>query len=181
MNKLAVVCLLLSGCASSPYLEPKFEWQIDSWSDWVLQSERPWTPDEHEPFLKIETGLAWDYGIDCPAIEWNAVGPWEQMFVACWWHWGGKQKSVRPIVGVGLMHQIDSRTEDFLNTDQNQWQSHNPFLHLRAGVSVYDLNVYLRTGKGLLQGAPFESENDNPDIYWTNFGVSYRFWGRDDD
>lgn len=173
-----LILLLLTGCSyTMPYLEPKAEYQFDSWSDWVLQSERPWTPEESEPFLKLETGLEWSYGISCPSWEFNITGPWEQMFIGCWWHYR-PSGTIKPFFGAGVMHQIDSRTDDFLGTDQRQWQGHNPFIHVKAGASAYGLNLYLRSGKSIFQGAPFESEAHNPDLYWTNFGISYRFFGR---
>ena len=178
---LLVIVLLLHGCASSPYVEGKLVYQHDRGSDWVLQSERKWTPDESEMRLHVSVGLEWDRNISCPYVETIVSGPWDWTGIGCSWRFGGnKGKEGRGFyIEPSLIHQVDSETSPFLRTDQKQWQGHNPFAHLRIG---YRFNGFrcpvIATGKSLFQGAPFESEEGAPDLYWTNVECGARFWGK---
>ncbi len=171
MMKAMIGCLalLLSGCA--PFVEVGVGYQIDRWSDWVLQPERAWVNDE--PLYTFSAGLEWKDHVDCPSID-IVSGAYEQAFLSCSKRFGGKFFS-----NVQLKHQINSRTSDFLQTDQKQWQGHNPFLHLRIGYDWGGVKCpQIATGKSLFQGAPFESETGNPDLYWTNLECSVRFFGQ---
>lgn len=176
MKRLAIILLavLVAGCSSTPYLDARFGFQIDSWSDWVLQSERPWTPSESETKLWLQAGLEWDRSISCPYVETMMSGPWDQAFIGCSMRFG-KKFYIEP----ALVHQIDARTSEFLQTDQKQWQGHNPFMHLRVGYQINPaFRIGLATGKSLFQGAPFEKEEGNPDLYWTDLEIGVRFWGK---
>ncbi len=164
---------LLIGCATSePYLELRVAYQIDPWSDWVLQPERDWTPDS-ESRMNLQAGLEWDNNVSC-YVDSMIAGPWDQMFIGCSRSFGKKW-----FIETALVHQVDSRTQEFLRTDQKQWQGHNPFFHVRVG---YNINPAFRcniaTGKSLFQGAPFEREEGAPDIYWVNAECSGRFKGK---
>ena len=176
--RLAIVTLLflLTGCASSPFVEARVAYQIDRWSDWVLQSERDWVSDE-PVHLRLVAGLEWDKGIDCPYVDVMMAGPWNQSFIGCSKQFGKKHWYAQ----TQLMHQIDDHTSAFLRTDQKQWQGHNPFFHLRFGAQWRGGKVKCPTiasGKSLFQGAPFESEDGNPDLSWVNVECSTRFWGK---
>jgi hypothetical protein len=173
MIRLSIILLLLSGCASTPYVEMRMAYQIDPWSDWVLQPERKWTPAESEVRIHLQAGLEFDKNVDC-YVDSMIVGPWSQAFVGC-----SKRFGSGFFVTPKLMYQVDDLTSDFLNTDQKQWQGPNPFLHLRVGYQINPaFAVGLSTGKSLFQGAPFEKEEHNPDLYWTNVDVTARLWGK---
>jgi len=148
--------------------------QIDGMSDWVLQPERPWTADESVTRIHFVAGLEWEDKWDCPYVDYMASGPWDQTFIGCSKRFGDSWFATPK-----LMHQLDSASSDFLGTDQKQWQGHNPFLHLRVG---YHFNPAfacgISTGKSLFQGAPFESEDGEPDLYWTNVDCSARLGGK---
>lgn len=168
-----LVLLLLSGCASSPYVEVRFAEQINGMSDWVLQPEREWTAPESQTRLHLQAGLEWSGNVDCYA-ESMVVGPWDQVFIGC-----SKRFGERFFAQPKLMHQVDSQTSPFLRTDQKQWQGHNPFLHLRVGYQINPaFAVGISTGKSLFQGAPFEGEDGEPDLYWTNIDISARLFGK---
>ena len=62
-----LVLLMLSGCAASPAMNIKISGQINPWSDWVLQPERDWTPDESETRINVLGGFEWDNGLTCGA------------------------------------------------------------------------------------------------------------------
>lgn len=194
MNKLSLaapigIFLFLGGCANlgspSPYVEGKFTYQINSWSDWVLQPERPWICGdkpgcENEHRLHLEVGLEWKKRVDCPYFESMLVGEYSWGGIGCSIAFG-KKFGESPWGGYlepAIVHQLDSHTSDFLQTDQNQWQSHNPYIHLRGGVEGGGFYFGLATGRSIFQGAPFESEENNPDIYWTNIELGVRFWGK---
>lgn len=182
MRWLLPVVVLLAGCASfesfqepDPYAELRFAWQINAWSDWVLQPDRPWTPDDDEARLHLQVGVEWDNRVSCFG-ESMLVGPWSQAFLGCSKMFGAKDERgffVQP----ELRHQLDSLTSDFLQTDQKQWQGHNPFVHLRVGYRLSGFRCGIATGKSLFQGAPFEREEGAPDLYWTNVECGYRFGG----
>lgn len=187
LKALVVIILILmilasiGGCGSNPYVEGKFVVQIDGWSDWVLQPERPWVEgDESETRVHLQVGLEWDGRLDCPYVETIMVGAWDQMLIGCskrFGTWSDKRKwgaYLQP----ALVHQVDGRTSDFLKTNQNQWQGHNPFIHLRAGLELAGAHIAIATGKSLFQGAPLEREEGEPDLYWTNFEAGARFWGK---
>lgn len=179
MRYLAILSLLffVTGCAyTSPYGEVRAEYQINSWSDWVLQPEREWTPERDEMRLHLQAGLQWKNGWECPFVDTMITGPWDQMFIGCSKTFGWKRSYVSAL----LMHQVDERTSEFLRTDQKQWQGHNPFLHVRAGFSWKDDKYRcpgIATGKSLFQGAPFEQEEGEPDLYWTTVTCAVRFGG----
>ena len=185
MRALAIiVALLLAGCASKPsaYFDSKFVFQHDRGSDWVLQSERSWTPAESETRLHITGGLEWMYQIDCPYVEVILSGPWDQMFLGCSKRFGkiGKNKNYTFFFEPAIVHQVDNRTSAFLRTDQKQWQGHNPFMHLRGGIRWKNgmRCPVIATGKSVFQGAPFEKEEHAPDLYWTNFECGIRLGGK---
>lgn len=175
-----VILLLLSGCASSPYLEMKFVHQVDPMSDWVLQSERPWTPDESETRLHMNVGLEWG-DLSCPYVERIFAGPWDQMLIGCSKRFGKQVgENTRLFIEPAILHQVDSQTTEFLRTDQKQWQGHNPFIHLRIGVKHYGFRCpVIATGKSAFQGAPFEREDGAPDLYWTNLECGVRVFGNE--
>lgn len=58
MKKRLLVLLALQGCAASPYVEVGVAHQIDSLSDWFVQTDRPWQC--HNPQFHGELGLEWD-------------------------------------------------------------------------------------------------------------------------
>lgn len=169
---ILIICCILSGCGTTPFVDGRVSYQIDPWSDWVLQPEREWTGDQSEVRFNLIGGLSWG-SWDCPYIDVMIVGPWDQFFIGCSKTFGKE----RFYGSLQLMHQVDSRTSDFLNTDEKRWQGHNPFLHFRGGMQFMDkrLRCGLATGKSLFQGAPFEREEGNPDLYWTNVECGYRF------
>ncbi len=170
---ILVALVLLSGCASSPFIEGRLAGQINSWSDWVLQPEREWVSDEPVA-LHLIMGLEWDHGIDCPYLDTMMSGPWNQAFIGCSKTFGKKWYAQTQ-----LMYQLDSRTSEFLRTDQKQWQAHNPFFHLRFGYQKGKWKCpTLATGKSIGQGAPYESEEGNPDISWVNIECSVRWGGK---
>lgn len=178
-----LVVAFLSGCAASPYVEARFAYQVDPWSDWVLQPERDWICSvteqgdrncENEVRLHVQAGMEWSNRTSCFADS-MLVGPYSQAFVGCSKMFGGGDERgwfIQP----ELRHQIDDLTSDFLGTDQKQWQGHNPFVHLRAGYRYGPFKVNIASGKSLFQGAPFEKEEGAPDLYWTNIEVGAR-WG----
>ena len=170
-----LVILLLSGCAT--FVETRAAYQVDPWSDWVLQKERPWTPARSEVRVNLIAGLAWDRGIDCPYFDVMMVGPWDQLFIGCSKIFG----TGRWYLQTQILHQIDNRTSDFLQTDQKQWQGPNPFFHLRMGAQWQEGRIKcptIATGRSLFQGAPFEKEEGSPDLYWVNLECSIRWGGR---
>lgn len=172
-----LLAVTFAGCSTaSPFIEGRMAYQINPWSDWVLQPERRWTPDESETRLHVLAGLEWDNNVSCFGDS-MLVGPWSQTFIGCAKMFGSESERgwfIQP----ELRHQVDSLTSDFLGTDQKQWQGHNPFLHVRAGYRLSGFRLNLATGKSLFQGAPFEREEMNPDLYWTNIEVSARFGGK---
>ncbi len=172
MNRVLLL-LLLTGCASTPYVEVRMAGQIDGMSDWVLQPDRDWTPEESETRLHLQVGVEWDGNVDCYADS-MIVGPWSQLFIGC-----SKRFGESWFVQPKLMHQVDARTSDFLQTDQKQWQGHNPFVHVRFGYQINPAFACgISSGKSLFQGAPFEREEHAPDLYWTNVDCSARLWGK---
>jgi len=172
-----VALLFISSCASSPYVDFRMEQQIDGMSDWVLQPERPWTADESEVHVNLRVGLEWSKGLKCPYVDSMIVGPWNQVFVGCSKSFQTEKR--RFYIEPAIVHQIDSQTSGFLGTDQKQWQGHNPFIHLRVGVNINPaFYCGVSSGKSLFQGAPFESESNNPDLYWTNVGCGARLFGK---
>lgn len=179
---LILSALMLTGCASSPFLDMKAVAQHDSGSDWVLQSERPWTADKSEGRLHLAAGLEWDNQIDCPYIEVIMVGPWDWMGIGCTKRIGSMKEGrlLNGFLAGSLVHQVDSRTSEFLGTDQKQWQGHNPFMHVRFGLQwKYKIRCpVIATGKSVFQGAPFEKEEGEPDLYWMNVECGKRFGGK---
>ncbi len=105
MKKLLLL-LLLAGCASGPpkpYAQLMLEWQIDAWSDWMLQPERSWMGDS--PYLTGRFGVEFDYQIACelststslftgaPFHEKSAGDPQAELHwarIGCGKTWGGK-------------------------------------------------------------------------------------------
>jgi len=172
--------ILLSGCASSPYLEMKFVHQVDRMSDWVLQPERPWTPKEAETRTHLTVGLEWK-DVNCPYVERIFQGPWDQMLIGCSRRFGkAVGENTRLFIEPALVHQVDGETSPFLRTDEKQWQGHNPFVQLRIGIKHYGFRCpVIATGKSLFQGAPFEREDHAPDLYWTNIECGVRLWGNE--
>lgn len=169
MRHLLFSLVLLSGCAS-PFLEVGVDYQIDPWSDWVLQDERPWINDE--PLYQVQLGLEWDGFVDCPYLM-TSTGAYNQAFFGCSKRWGE-----RAYANVQLKHQRDQESDPFLRTDQKQWQGHNPFLHVRVGYDWGGIKCpQIATGKSLFQGIPFERDEGNPDFYWMNVGCAVRFGG----
>lgn len=176
MKNLVVIgaVVFLTGCATaSPFFDFTVARQINGMSDWVLQPEREWTSTQQIQFHS-SLGVAWDNGSECYLR--NVIGPWNQTFVGC-------AKSFytpkgRFFVKPELLHQVDSQTSTFLRTNQKQWQGHNPFIHLRAGVKYKALKCQVATGKSVFQGAPFEGEDGEPDLYWTNIECGVRLIGR---
>lgn len=182
MNKsLLVVLFSLTGCASSPYLEMKFVYQVNPMSDWVLQTERSWTPDESETRLHLNVGLEWDDALNCPYVERIFSGPWDHLLIGCSKRFGKQVgTNTRLFIEPAILHQVDSQTSEFLRTDQKQWQGHNPFVHLRLGVKYRGFRCpVIASGKSLFQGAPFEREDHAPDLYWTNIECGVRIWGNE--
>lgn len=179
---LLLACLLLMGCANSPatpYGGYKFVAQHSRGTDWVLQKEREWTPNESVTGAHIFAGLEWKHRIRCPYVNYVAHGAFDQVLIGCSWQfgtWGDKDWGF--YAEPAIVHQVDSETSWFLRTDQKQWQGHNPFLHLRLGIELAGFNCAIASGKSVFQGAPFESEDNNPDIYWTNFECGVQVWGK---
>jgi hypothetical protein len=186
MKWILLIVPLLAACGSSPYLDSKFVWQHDRGSDWVLQPERPWVCGnkascESETRLHITAGLEWNNRLDCPYVETILMGPWDQMLVGCSKRFGtyNGKRTWNLFIEPAIVHQVDGRTSEFLRTDQTQWQGHNPFVHLRAGVEGGGMRCpVVATGKSLFQGAPFEREEGEPDLYWVNLECGVRFWGK---
>ena len=105
MKQLAILWLL-AGCASgppAPYAEIMLEWQIDAWSDWILQPEREWMGDS--PYLTGRFGLEFDHKISCelststslftgaPFHDKSPADPQQELHWArlgCGKKWGGK-------------------------------------------------------------------------------------------
>ena len=173
--------ILLSGCASTPYLEMKFVHQHDRGSDWVLQSERPWTPSESETRTHLTVGLEWTEGFNCPYVERIVSGPWDQTLLGCSKRFGKQiNTNTRLFIEPSIVHQVDGETTPFLRTHEKQWQGHNPFVHLRVGIKHHGFRCpVLATGKSAFQGAPFEREDHAPDLYWVNLECGVRLWGKD--
>ncbi len=173
MKYLPLLSLLFTGCASTPYVDMRVAIQVDRMSDWVLQPERDWTPDKSQERINLQVGLDWGT-LSCPYIDTMINGPWDQMFIGCSKRFG-KKFFFEP----SLLHQVDSRTQEFLRTDQKQWQGHNPFIHLRVGYNINPaFHCGVVSGKSLFQGAPFEREEHAPDLYWTNVECGVRLWGK---
>jgi len=61
MKLLFAVSLLLCGCASSPYAEVGIGYQLDSMTDYWLQTSRDWQCSK-QPQVHGEVGLEWDNG-----------------------------------------------------------------------------------------------------------------------
>ncbi len=176
-----LLLLLLMGCASAPYLDMKASFQHNRGSDWVLQPERKWGPGESESRLAIAAGLEWDHQIDC-YVESVLFGPWNRTSVGCAKRFGRVRGVNKPglFFEAHIEHQFDSLTSPFLRTDQKQWQGHNPFMTLRAGV-VWGHQIRcpaISSGKSVFQGAPFESEDHAPDLYWVNVDCTVRLFGK---
>lgn len=166
-----LMVLAITGCGATPYADVRFSYQIDGMSDWVLQPERDWVEDRLVS-LSLQAGAEWDKS-QC-YVDTILVGGWDQVFAGCSYRFGSKW-----YIEPALMHQIDSLSSDFISTDEKQWQGHNPFMHLRAGYAINPaFRVQIATGKSLFQGAPFESEDGNPDLYWTNIEFAYRIGGK---
>jgi hypothetical protein len=180
--RLLIPLLFLSGCATvDPFLDMKFVYQHDAWSDWVLQSERPWTGKESEVRVHMTAGLETDVG----ELYFESIvsGPWSQAFVGYSYRFGNAKegRDWNFFIEPALVHQIDNLSSEFLQTSQKQWQGHNPFVHLRIGLQgagdAFRCPV-IATGKSVFQGAPFESEDHAPDLYWTNVECGVRLFGR---
>ncbi len=104
--RLFIFILLLTGCAAGqpkPYAELFLEWQIDPWSDWMLQPEREWMGDS--PYLTGRFGVEWGHGIKCPELssstslftgapfkEKSPANPQQELHwarIGCGMKWGG--------------------------------------------------------------------------------------------
>ena len=101
MKKLFLLIFLV-GCASGPpkpYAEVKLVWQIDKWSDWMLQPERTdWMGTN--PRIHGEVGLEFDHNIGCAFVTGTAIkqgAPFKNApelhwaNVECGMRWGGKR------------------------------------------------------------------------------------------
>lgn len=180
---LLLVILPLTGCAymgkPAPYLDTKIVWQNDDGSDWMLRPEREWIDETNNPRFHVHLGLEWAHNIDCPyiatgtdALEWLHFGcakTWE------WW----MTEDTALFFQFAVIHSSDKYSHPILSTDQKRWQGHNPFGHWRLGIkrkSGWFFNV--ATGRSIFQGAPFESEDNNPDLYWFHAELGYRLGGK---
>ncbi len=177
---LAILSVFVMGCASTPYVDMKVVHQIDSWSDWVLQPERKWMEDSEDYGIRVTVGTEFAKEREC-FVEFAATGT-EQMFVGCGqrFGWRGSHEPTGWYAEPSIRYQVDTRTTEFLRTDQKQWQGENPFIHLRVGYKRNGIRCpVVATGKSLVSGAPFSNEDTSPDIYWTNVECGVRMWGRD--
>lgn len=174
-----LVLFFLVGCASSPYLDTKLVYQHNAGTDWMLQPEREWINTTNNPRIHIALGLEWEHQLDCPYIASGTD-------VLGWVHLGcaktfGTYKPTRRFDFFGridVIHQVDRWSSGWLSTNRKDWQGHNPFIHFRIGL-LWKHNVrcpVYATGKSIFQGFPFESENNNPDLYWSLFECGRR-WG----
>jgi len=175
MKNIAVIALamLLTGCATaSPFFDFTVARQINGMSDWVLQPEREWTKSEE---LQFHSSIGVAFGNNNQCYLKNIIGPYTQTFIGC--SKAFYTPKGRFFIQPELLHQVDAQTDKFLRTNQKQWQGHNPFVHLRAGVQYKVLRCQVATGKSVFQGAPFEGEDGEPDLYWTNIECGVRLVG----
>ena len=185
-----IVMLCLAGCAGtpSPYVDAKMVIPHNRGSDWVLQPEREWVCKgkascETEARIDMAAGLEWDNRVTL-SLNWILIGPWQQVGLSFAKEWdfaiGGSGWGV--IVQPALYHQFDGPTSWFLRTDQLQWQSHNPFLHLRVGMEAEGFRCpVIATGEStysFARGKWIPGEHGPPDLYWTQLECGARFWGK---
>ncbi len=79
-----------------------------------------------------------------------------------------------------MIHQSDRWSSWWLSTDRKDWQGHNPFNHFRIGLRLprkWKCPV-LASGRSAFQGAPFESEDNAPDLYWSHLECGKRWGGK---
>jgi hypothetical protein len=183
MKKL-IALLLLTGCASDPYVDLKVVWQHNAGSDWTLQPEREWIRARDDYRLTMNAGLEWKRRTDCPYVEATVSGPYQQMFIGCSRRFGirGADKTVDFYIEPALVYQVNALTEDFLRTDiyrEYEWQGDNPFVHLRIGMRFGSFRCpVIASGRSLTVGAPFGSEDNSPDLYWVDVECGARLLGR---
>ena len=68
-----LIGMLMVGCASSPYATVTLAHQVDSRTDWWVQTERK---DQcFNPQAQLEAGLEWDSGVQ--------LGYWHQSWLGC--------------------------------------------------------------------------------------------------
>lgn len=182
MKKLVILFIaLLSGCASSPFLDMKAVWQHDRGSDWMLRPEREWIDGPNNPRLHVAAGLEWENRVDCPYIA-SGTDDLEWVHIGCSKTFGRYEpnQTFNLFGEFSVVHSVDELSDYYLSTDRKRWQGHNPFMHLRGGFEwahKIKCPVYA-TGKSIFQGAPFESESHAPDLYWSHFECGKRWGGK---
>ena len=203
MRRLLVLAgiAMLAGCAATgkpaAFLDAKVVWRNDRGSDWMLRPDREWINERNNPRLQGALGLEWPHQIDCPFIA-TGTDALKWVHLGCAWRFG-KRKPGR-LFGfcgdVALIHQVDELSSWWLRTDKQhvkppsviaqqyrdtpgaKWTGQNPFYHLRAGL-CWDHKIrcpMIATGRSMFQGAPFESEDNAPDLYWSALECGKR-WG----
>ena len=179
---LPVACVvLMMGCASvgqpAVYLDTKIVWQNDEGSDWMVRPEREWIDETNNPRFHAHLGLAWQHNVDCPYIA-TGTDALKWLHIGCSKGWGSKEN--RPFFEYAVIHQVDSQSDWYLSTDRKDWQGHNPFNHFRLGWRwKHKIRCpVIATGRSMFQGAPFESEDDAPDLYWSHLECTKRWGGQ---
>jgi hypothetical protein len=196
MKKLLLL-FLLSGCASSPFIDTKLVIQNNRGSDWMLRPQREWINDNNNPRLHVVVGLEWGHQIDCPYIA-SGTDKLRWVHIGCAKAWGKKEGL---FFEFALIHQVDSLSSWWLRTDRapydgpdearalysrgyydngDRWTGQNPFYHLRVGLRwKHKVKCpVIATGRSMFQGAPFESEDGAPDLYWSQLECGKRWGGK---
>ena len=125
--------------------------------------------------MSIQLGVEWDKQVQCYADY--SYGPFNQTLLGCSKRFG-KKWYIEP----ALVHQVDSLTDEFLRTDQRQWQGHNPFVHLRAGYAINPaFRIQIASGMStyaISKGKIWDRNTHVPDLYWTNIEFAARIGGK---